>query len=193
MDKGHWAKWGSSLYTSNLFSSQWRTYASSCTEARQWLHELPLSGGRCLFKISWSYLFFSSVMQMRMRIEKTKQWGDNLAAWRRDFSLAAMQFHFVLTDSFHFVVFFFHLSLLFTGLHITGRVNKQPWWQWDVLLSVRRQSSTIYPWVLPHQDNALSKSRATLYCSSQTIRYASRRPSGEHLKAGIQIILLSSE
>lgn len=58
---------------------------------------------------------FWSVMQMRMCIEKTKHCGDYFAARLRDFSLSAMQFHFVLTDSFHFVFFFF-FSLL-TPLH----------------------------------------------------------------------------
>lgn len=125
---------------------------------------------------------FWSVMQMRMCIEKTKHCGDYSAARLRDFSLSAMQFHFVLTDSFHFVVvvffLFFHFSLLFTDLHITGRVNKQPWWRWDVLLSVRQQSSTVYPWVIPLQDNAPSKSRATLYYTSQPVSCASQRPWG---------------
>lgn len=46
---------GGCVYTSNLFSSQWRTYASSWTEARQWLNEFHPFGVRCMFKISWSY------------------------------------------------------------------------------------------------------------------------------------------
>lgn len=109
---------------------------------------------------------FWSVMQMRMCIEKTKHSGDNLAAWLRDFSLCdAISFRpdrFIPFCGRFFFFFFSHFSLLFTDLHITGRVNKQPWWRWDVLLSVRQQSSTVYPWVLPLQDNAPSKSKSNI-------------------------------
>lgn len=94
--------------------------------------------------------------------------GDCSAALLRDFSFPAVQFHFVLTDSFYFVVFFsFFIShpSSQTYLHITGRVNKQPWWWewWDVLQSVRQQSSTVYPWVFPHEDNAPAESRTCCF------------------------------